>query len=98
MKALFEKSLNIILHNFKPAQFKLLHGVVSIGALKKIVEKSKKINAISVDTKTCKCILRKTHRLPCEHELAEFARINMLIPLERIDGFWRKLDVTINIY
>ena len=25
--------------------------------------------------------------------LTEFTRINMPIPLERIDGFWRKLDM-----
>ena len=45
-------------------------------------------------TKACKCILRKTHGLPYAHELTEFTRINMPIPLERIDGFWRKLDMS----
>ena len=28
------------------------------------------------------------------HELAEFARISMHIPLERIVDFWRKLDMS----
>ena len=94
IKASFEKSVNVVLHNFKSAQSKLLCGVVSIDALKKLVEGSKRINTISVNAKACKCILRKTHKLPRAHELAEFARVNMSIPLECIDGFWRKLDMT----
>ena len=38
IKVLFEQSHNVALHNFKPSQFKLLCDVVSIGALKKIIE------------------------------------------------------------
>ena len=94
IKTSFKKSLNVVIHNFNPAQLKLIRGVVSIDVLKKIIEESKRINTIDVDAKTCKCILRKTHRLSCTHELAEFARINMLIPLECSDGFWRKLDMS----
>jgi len=40
IKASFEKSRNVTLHNFKPSQFKFLRGVVSIVALKKIVDES----------------------------------------------------------
>ena len=40
IKASFEKSRNVALHNFKPSQFKFLRGVVSIVALKKIVDES----------------------------------------------------------
>jgi len=60
---------------------------VSIDALKYI-------NTSSADAKACKCVLRKTHGLPCAHELAEFARISMPIPLECIDYFWRKLEMS----
>jgi len=38
IKASFEKSINMVLHNFKSFQFKFLCGVVSITALNKIVE------------------------------------------------------------
>ena len=67
---------------------------MSIGVQKKIVKESKRINTIGVDVKACKCILRKTHGLPCAHELAEFAKTNLPIPLECIDVFWRKLDMS----
>jgi len=40
IKASFEKSCNVALHNFKPSQFKFLCGVVPIVALKKIVDES----------------------------------------------------------
>jgi len=33
----------------------------------------------------------KDHDLPCAHELAEYVRANMLIPLECIDVYWTKL-------
>ena len=36
IKASFEKSRNVALHNFKPSQFKLLCGIVSIGASKRL--------------------------------------------------------------
>ena len=68
---------------------------LSIDALKRIIEKLKRINTIGVDVKTYKYILRKTHGLSCAHELAEFARINMPFPLECIDEFWRKLDMSL---
>ena len=67
---------------------------MSIDALIKIIEESKRISTIGVDAKACKCILRKTHGLPCAHDLVEFARINMPIPVERTDDFWRKLDMS----
>jgi len=84
----------VVLHNFKTSMFKLLRGIVSISALKKIVEEFKRINAFGVDANDCKCILRKTQGLPCAHELAEYTRVNMPIPLESIDGYWRKLDMS----
>lgn len=94
IKASFEKSLNVVLHNFKPSQFKNLRGLVSIAALTKIVEESNRINSIGVDAIACRCILRRTYGLPCAHELAEYSRINQPIPLDIIDSYWRKLDIT----
>ena len=78
----FEKSVNVESRNFKHAQFKLLHDVVFVDALKHIVKKSKRINTVGVNAKAvkaCKCVLRKTHGLPYAHELADFARIDLLI-------------------
>ena len=36
IKASFEKSINVVLHNFKSSQFKFMRDVVSIAALNKI--------------------------------------------------------------
>jgi len=91
IKASFEKSINIVLHNFKPSQFNLLRGFVPISALKKIVEESRIINTVGVDTQASKCLLRKPHGLPYAHELVEHARANMPIPLDCIDVYWTKL-------
>jgi len=87
INASFEKSINVVLYNLKLSQFKLLRGFVSVGALKKIVKESKKINIVGVKAQGCKCLLRKTHGLPCAHELAEYDRANMPIPLDCIDVY-----------
>jgi len=41
-----------------------------------------------MDTEACKCLIRKTHALLCAHELAEYVRVNMPIPLDCIGGHW----------
>ena len=75
----------MILHDFRPSQFKFLRGVVSIAAMKKIVEGSIRRNIIGVDKKACKFILIKTHGLPGAHELTKYDRIYMPIPLDSIN-------------
>jgi len=86
IKASFEKSINVILHNFKSSQYKFLRGVVSIVTFNKIVEEYKRSNTVGVDDIECKCILRKTYELPYAHELAEYGIVNILIPLDSIDS------------
>jgi len=86
INASFEKSINVVLHNFKSLQFKFFHGVVSIAALNKIVKESKRSNIVGVDDIAYKCISRKTDGLPCAHELAEYGRVNMPVPLNFIDS------------
>jgi len=93
IKASVEKNINLVLHNFKSSQFKFLRGVVSIAALNKIVEELKRSNIVDADDITCKYILRKTHGLPCAHELAEYDRVNMPVLLDSIDSHWRKLNM-----
>jgi len=46
-----------------------------------------------VDTQACKCLLINTYRLPGAHELAEYTRVSMPIPLDCIDGYWTELDM-----
>ena len=38
--------------------------------------------------------MRKTHGLPCAHELTECARVNMFITQDCIDGHRIKLDMS----
>ena len=62
-----------------------MHGVVSITAIKKIVEESIRSNTIGVDKEAFNCILRKTHGLLCAHELAEYDKVYMPIHIDSID-------------
>jgi len=36
-------------------------------------------------------LIEKTHGLSCAHELDEYARANMPIPLDCIDVYWTKI-------
>ena len=61
------------------------------------MEESKRSNTVGVDDIECKCILGKTHELLCAHELAEYGRVNMPIPLDFIDSHWRKQDMSSSV-
>ena len=45
-----------------------------------------------MDVHACGCIIRKTHGLPCAHEINEYILERRPIPLACIDPHWRKLD------
>ncbi|KAJ4715747.1 Calmodulin-binding transcription activator 2 [Melia azedarach] len=93
IRASFEKSLTVVQDQFKHAEFKELRGFVSVNALHIILSESKRANSIGVDLSTCECIIRRTHGLPCAHEIAKFQRESRPIPLKSIDLYWRKLDL-----
>jgi len=50
-----------------------------------------------VDKEACKYVLRKTHRLFCAHELAEYGKVNLPIPLDLIDKYWKKIDMSSSV-
>ena len=93
IKASFQTSLNVVHHQYKSPVFKLLRGVISIAALKKIHDEMKGAPEGYIDPLLCGCVLRKTCGLPCAHEIAEFVREDKPIPVDRVDGFWRKLNM-----
>lgn len=93
IKASFEQSLNVVEHNFKPALFRELRGLVSRKALNLILIESKRSNTVGVDTGLCGCVLRKTHGLPCAHEIAEYLRDFRPISLSSIHSHWLKLNL-----
>ncbi|CAL8082765.1 unnamed protein product [Prunus armeniaca] len=49
-----------------------------------------------VDALSCGCAIRRTHQLPCAHEIAEYKERDVPIPLDVVHSHWRKLDI-INI-
>ena len=62
--------------------------------IEKIVDESKLVSTVRVDAEACKYLLRKTHGLPCAHELAEYDRANMPIPADCVDRHRKKLDMS----
>ena len=74
IKASFEKSLTVVQHQFKPAEFKELRGFISIAALQMVLTESKHANSIGIDVSACGCTIRSIHGLPCAHEIAEYKR------------------------
>ncbi|KAL7236169.1 hypothetical protein ACSBR1_019437 [Camellia fascicularis] len=93
IKSSFEKSKTIVLHKFKPAQFKDLRGNVSIAALEMIFAEAKRAAVVGIDDVACGCVVRRTHGLPCAHEIADCMRENRPIPLTSVNPHWSKLDM-----
>ncbi|XP_028057844.1 PKS-NRPS hybrid synthetase CHGG_01239-like [Camellia sinensis] len=92
VKASFEKSLTTVQHQFKPSQFRELRGNVSICAFEYVLAESKRSNSVGIDVATCGCVLRRTHGLPCAHEIADYTRQGRPIPLSSI--LEQKLELT----
>ncbi|XP_028078008.1 uncharacterized protein LOC114279918 [Camellia sinensis] len=83
----------VVQHDFKPTRFKELHGNVSITALEIILAKSKRVSSVGIDITACGCVVRRTHGLPCAHEIANYMRENRPITLTSIYSYWTKLDI-----
>ncbi|XP_028078306.1 uncharacterized protein LOC114280171 [Camellia sinensis] len=95
IKALFEKSLIVVQHQFKPSQFRELRGNASISALEYLLVESNRANSIGIDVETCGCVLCYTHGLPCAHEISNYIRQDRSIPLATIHSQWRQLHISI---
>ncbi|XP_060969857.1 uncharacterized protein LOC133037065 [Cannabis sativa] len=93
IKASFEKSLTTVQHNFKPTLFKELRGFISRCALDKVFQESKRGDWVGFDIHACGCVIRRTHGLPCAHEINEYQIEGQAIPLACINSYWRKLDL-----
>ncbi|XP_024169252.1 uncharacterized protein LOC112175749 [Rosa chinensis] len=70
---------------------KELHGAISIYALNMIREQTKLANEIDDDHSECGYAIKRTHGLPCAHEIAKYKREGRPIPLECINSYWKKL-------
>ncbi|XP_028104604.1 uncharacterized protein LOC114303653 [Camellia sinensis] len=96
VKASFEKSLTTVQHQFKPSQFRELRGNVSICALEHVLAESKRTNSVGIDVATCGCVLRRTHGLPCAHEIADYMRQGRPIPRSSIHVHWTRLTICVH--
>lgn len=70
-----------------------LKGYISHHALGLILEETKRSRNIGIDKMTCGCVLRGTHGLPCAHEILDYDRQGVTIPLSACDSHWRKLFI-----
>ncbi|XP_028102309.1 PKS-NRPS hybrid synthetase CHGG_01239-like [Camellia sinensis] len=73
-----------------------LWGNVSICALEYVLAESKRANSVGIDVTTCGCVLRRTHGLPCAHEIADYTRQGRPIPLSSIHVHWMRLTICVH--
>ncbi|KAL8535804.1 hypothetical protein ACS0TY_011443 [Phlomoides rotata] len=72
--------------------------MISIQALRLILDEVERVgkNQGEISVEDCGCILRKTCGLPCAHELVEYVWEDKPIPIDVVDGFWKKLGMEEN--
>ncbi|KAL6584898.1 hypothetical protein OROMI_004187 [Orobanche minor] len=87
-----EKSIIVRIHQHNIQCFKLLRGFVSNEALDIILGERKRWKDLQLDSSNCDCRLRSSCGLPCACELSMYT--GKYIPLDSIDIFWRKLDIS----
>ena len=85
--------MNTVQHKFKSALFRELRGFVSRNALDIVLNESIRAADIGSDPEACGCVIRRTHGLPCAHEITEYIRAGSHIPLRCVYQFWRKLNL-----
>ncbi|KAL8502350.1 hypothetical protein ACS0TY_021478 [Phlomoides rotata] len=72
--------------------------MISIQALRLILDEVERVgkNQGEISVEDCACILQKTCGLPCAHELVEYIWEDKPIPIDLVDGFWKKLGMEEN--
>ncbi|RWR81178.1 protein FAR-RED IMPAIRED RESPONSE 1-like protein [Cinnamomum micranthum f. kanehirae] len=93
-QASIEQSKTIVQHRFNILHFQELCGFVSSYALHLILkefERSKDVGEVSY---RCGCRLRTSYGLPCAHEQSIYLNNGRPIPIDSINKFWRKLDLS----
>ncbi|XP_058203032.1 uncharacterized protein LOC131317502 [Rhododendron vialii] len=97
IKATFEKSLNCWQHEFRIPTFDHLRGAASQSAMGLMLPEIKKLDDMVVEDKIdCGCPIRRTHGLPCAHEIAPLKNQGEPIPLSLIDDQWKILKPILN--
>jgi len=92
IKASFEQNLTRVKHIFHIREFRNLRGVVSTVALDLLHSELLRMKNVGDDQFLCGCVIRKTHGLPCAHELACLGPLTP-IPLDIVDNHWSRLHL-----
>ncbi|OVA14991.1 hypothetical protein BVC80_67g16 [Macleaya cordata] len=94
----FAKSLNSSMHAHRISDFNNLRGFISRSALNILLLEKKKGEQVGIEVAKCGCVLKRTHGIPCAHEVTQYKREGRGIPLTSIHQRWRQLsDVPMNI-
>ncbi|XP_038704733.1 uncharacterized protein LOC120000679 [Tripterygium wilfordii] len=95
IKASIEQSKTIVQHRFNIPHFQELCGFVSIHALHLILKEFERSKYVIEVSYKCGCQLRTSYGLPCGHEQAIYLNDDHPIPIDSIDNFSRKLDLSL---
>ncbi|KAI3977395.1 hypothetical protein MKX01_000308 [Papaver californicum] len=94
IKASFEVSMKELQERHKVGILREVIGAISIAAMDYILKEKKRGGYKELDADACGCVLRRTHGLPCAHELIEYEVEGRAIPLSSIHSIWKKLSPT----
>ncbi|TYH42281.1 hypothetical protein ES332_D11G053800v1 [Gossypium tomentosum] len=90
----FEKSIIVLKHRHNLPCFRLLKGFVALEALDILEGELQRSNRHQLDSSNCGCKLRHSCGLPYACMLSVYLNSGECIPLDSIDVFWRKLDLS----
>ncbi|KAL1149138.1 hypothetical protein V6Z11_A10G172200 [Gossypium hirsutum] len=90
----FEKSRIILKHRHNLPCFRLLRGFVAFEALNILEGELQRSNRHQLDSLNCGCKLRYSCGLSCACMLLVYLNSGECIPLDSIDVFWRKLNLS----
>ncbi|CAI9269612.1 unnamed protein product [Lactuca saligna] len=82
---------------FKDRIFEVLRKRVSVHVMDKILEELHRSKRFVPTPENRGCQLRTCFGLPCAHELVMYVGTGLPIPLDSVEPFWRKLDLTPSI-
>ncbi|KAL4558334.1 hypothetical protein LXL04_036532 [Taraxacum kok-saghyz] len=94
IKESFTRSIIVRKPRFKDQIFDKLRRRVSNHAMDKILEELHRSKGFFPNPENCGCQMRTCYGLPCAHELAMYVGSGSSIPLDSVDAFWRKLDLS----
>ncbi|KAG8499350.1 hypothetical protein CXB51_005847 [Gossypium anomalum] len=90
----FEKSRIVLKHRHNLSCFRLLRGFVALEALDILEGELQRLSRDQLDSSNYGCKLRHSCGLPCACMLSVYLNSGEYIPLDSIDVFWRKLDLS----